>query len=116
MTGSDGGPGPGAEQTEPVSSKGLREAMTGDLATGWHDFGTAIALVEPRTGFMVAAVFAIWLSAFLADGFGFRAGAGPEMLVGLHVERSVDMAVGLLGILKSGAAYVPSAAPTTRTS
>src|SRR3954453_23934958 len=54
--------------------------MTSDLATGWHDFGTAIALVEPRTGFMVAAVFAIWLSASLADGFGFRAGAGPEML------------------------------------
>jgi transglutaminase-like putative cysteine protease len=56
-------------------------AMTDDLASGWHDFGTAIALVEPRTGFMVAAVFAVWLSAFLADGFGFRAGAGPEMLV-----------------------------------
>ncbi len=34
-------------------------------------------------------------------------GAGPEMLVGLCVERSVEMAVGLLGILKSGAAYVP---------
>src|SRR5437870_4566712 len=28
-------------------------------------------------------------------------GAGPEILVGLCVERSVDMAVGLLGILKS---------------
>src|SRR3954467_6070478 len=55
--------------------------MTDDLASGWHDFGTAIALVEPRTGFMVAAVFAVWLSAFLADGLGFRAGAGPEMLV-----------------------------------
>jgi transglutaminase-like putative cysteine protease len=55
--------------------------MTDDLASGWHDFGSAIALVEPRTGFMVAAVVAVWLSAFLADGFGFRAGAGPEMLV-----------------------------------
>src|SRR4051812_37575813 len=31
-------------------------------------------------------------------------GAGPEMLVGLYVDRSVDMAIGLLGILKSGAA------------
>ncbi len=55
--------------------------MTDDLATSWHDFGTAIALVEPRTGFLVAAAAAVWLSAFLADGFGFRAGAGPEMLV-----------------------------------
>ena len=55
--------------------------MTDDLANSWHDFGTAIALVEPRTGYLVAAAAAIWLSAFLADGFGFRAGAGPEMLV-----------------------------------
>ncbi len=34
-------------------------------------------------------------------------GVGPNMLVGLCVKRSLDMAVGLLGILKSGAAYVP---------
>jgi amino acid adenylation domain-containing protein len=34
-------------------------------------------------------------------------GAGPETLVGLCVERSPEMLVGLLGILESGAAYVP---------
>ena len=34
-------------------------------------------------------------------------GVGPNMLVGLCVERSLDMVVGLLGILKAGAAYVP---------
>jgi amino acid adenylation domain-containing protein/FkbM family methyltransferase len=34
-------------------------------------------------------------------------GVGPEMLVGLCVERSVEMIVGLLGILKAGAAYLP---------
>ena len=34
-------------------------------------------------------------------------GAGPDRLVGLAVERSLDMAVGLLAILKSGAGYVP---------
>jgi amino acid adenylation domain-containing protein len=34
-------------------------------------------------------------------------GAGPGQIVGFCVERSVDMLVGLLGILKSGAAYVP---------
>jgi len=34
-------------------------------------------------------------------------GAGPGVAVGLLVERSVGMAVGILGILKSGAAYVP---------
>ncbi|MBL0343528.1 MAG: AMP-binding protein [Bacteroidetes bacterium] len=34
-------------------------------------------------------------------------GAGPDVLVGLCVERSIDLVVGVLGILKSGAAYVP---------
>jgi amino acid adenylation domain-containing protein len=34
-------------------------------------------------------------------------GAKPGALVGLFVERSVEMVVGLFGILKSGAAYVP---------
>ncbi|MEO0374387.1 MAG: amino acid adenylation domain-containing protein [Cyanobacteria bacterium P01_A01_bin.17] len=34
-------------------------------------------------------------------------GVGPEVLVGLCVERSLDMVVGLLGILKAGGAYVP---------
>jgi amino acid adenylation domain-containing protein len=34
-------------------------------------------------------------------------GAGPERLVGVCIERSIDLVVALLGILKSGAAYVP---------
>lgn len=36
-----------------------------------------------------------------------RMGVGPETLVGLCLERSVEMIVGLLAILKAGAAYVP---------
>jgi len=32
---------------------------------------------------------------------------GPESLVGLCVERSLEMVIGLLGILKAGGAYVP---------
>lgn len=34
-------------------------------------------------------------------------GANPEVIVGLFLERSADLVVGLLGILKAGAAYLP---------
>ncbi|OUL35844.1 hypothetical protein BV372_09645 [Nostoc sp. T09] len=34
-------------------------------------------------------------------------GVGPDVLVGICVERSLEMIVGLLGILKAGGAYVP---------
>jgi amino acid adenylation domain-containing protein len=36
-----------------------------------------------------------------------RLGAGPEALIGICVERSIAMLVGLLGILKAGGAYLP---------
>ncbi|MBC8030241.1 MAG: amino acid adenylation domain-containing protein [Pyrinomonadaceae bacterium] len=42
----------------------------------------------------------------LARYLGAR-GVGAETLVGICIERSLDMAVGILGILKSGAAYLP---------
>src|SRR5262249_23773158 len=36
-----------------------------------------------------------------------RPGAGPDVLVGLCLERSVEMVVAVLGILKAGGAYLP---------
>ncbi|WFU79161.1 LLM class flavin-dependent oxidoreductase [Bradyrhizobium sp. CIAT3101] len=39
--------------------------------------------------------------ALIADG------AKPDQMVGIYVERSAEMMIGLLGILKAGAAYVP---------
>src|SRR5262249_43056813 len=36
-----------------------------------------------------------------------KVGVGPDVVVGLMVERSLDMVVGLFGILKAGGAYVP---------
>ncbi len=43
-------------------------------------------------------------------------GVGKEVLVGICMERSLEMVVGLLGILKAGGAYVPlgPAYPTER--
>jgi amino acid adenylation domain-containing protein len=43
-------------------------------------------------------------------------GVGPDVLVGICLERSLEMVVGLLGILKVGGAYVPldPAYPTER--
>ncbi|HET8842301.1 MAG TPA: amino acid adenylation domain-containing protein, partial [Ktedonobacteraceae bacterium] len=45
-----------------------------------------------------------------------KRGVGPDILVGLYAERSIDTLVGLLGILKAGGAYVPldPALPTAR--
>ncbi|KRP71473.1 pyoverdine sidechain peptide synthetase [Pseudomonas paralactis] len=36
-----------------------------------------------------------------------EAGVGPDVLVGLAAERSIEMVVGLLAVLKAGGAYVP---------
>ena len=42
----------------------------------------------------------------LAHALGEQ-GVGPDVLVGICVERSVEMVIGLLAILKAGGAYVP---------
>ncbi|MDX6695902.1 MAG: hypothetical protein QOF02_3505, partial [Blastocatellia bacterium] len=36
-----------------------------------------------------------------------KAGVGPEVLVGIMVERGIEMLVGVLGIIKAGGGYVP---------
>jgi amino acid adenylation domain-containing protein len=45
-----------------------------------------------------------------ANGLAWRLqslGVGPDVLVGLRMERSLDLVVGVLGILKAGGAYLP---------
>jgi len=41
-------------------------------------------------------------------------GARPDRLVGICLERSLEMVIGLLGVLKAGAAYVPLVLPIRR--
>lgn len=36
-----------------------------------------------------------------------KQGVGPDVLVGLHMQRSLEMVVSILGILKAGGAYIP---------
>jgi len=40
-------------------------------------------------------------------GWLIKKGVQPETMVGIMIERSIEMIVGILGILKSGAAYLP---------
>lgn len=47
-----------------------------------------------------------WRASQLA-GFLRRLGVRPEVFVGIYMERSLEMVVALLGVLKAGAAYVP---------
>jgi amino acid adenylation domain-containing protein len=72
----------------------------------------AIALVFPSTGSGRGEDQQITYRALnnRANQFAYylqKLGVGPEVLVGICVERSVEMIVGLLGILKVGGAYVP---------
>jgi amino acid adenylation domain-containing protein len=36
-----------------------------------------------------------------------RSGVGPEVIVGIHMDRSIEMLVSILGVLKAGGAYLP---------
>ncbi|MEM9487776.1 MAG: amino acid adenylation domain-containing protein, partial [Myxococcota bacterium] len=64
----------------------------------------AIALREPGRELSFAALdaranqLAHWLRSV---------GVGPEVRVGLHLDRSIEALIGVLGILKAGGAYVP---------
>jgi amino acid adenylation domain-containing protein len=103
----------------------LSAAEQQQLLLEWNDTQRAYPqeqcihqLFEAQAARAPDAVAVVWEDAFLTYGeLNRRAnqlahylqslGVGPEVLVGLSVERSIEMMVGLLGILKAGGAYVP---------
>jgi len=110
----------------------LSEAERGQIVIEWNDTGDTgdtvsfaagaqelFAAQARRTPDAVAVVYgddpqkAALTYAELAARAGRlashlrRLGVGPDVLVGLFVERSLDMVVGILGILQAGGAYVP---------
>ncbi len=105
----------------PLLSAPEKERILGacnDTAVGWPPPYTIHALIEKQAASTPDAVAVVAgevtltyrdLTARAARLAGFLAtrGAGPGSLVGLSVERSADMVVALLGILRTGAAYVP---------
>jgi amino acid adenylation domain-containing protein len=62
----------------------------------------ALAFEDQRLTYRELDRRATLLAAYLQ-----RAGVGPEVLVALFAERSLDAIVGLLGVLKAGGAYLP---------
>ncbi|MFH8462639.1 amino acid adenylation domain-containing protein [Streptomyces sp. NPDC017991] len=63
---------------------------------------TALVCGDERLDYAALAGRAGRLARALADQ-----GVGPGDIVGLHTGRSVELVVGVLGVLKSGAAYLP---------
>jgi amino acid adenylation domain-containing protein len=103
----------------------LSEGERQQLVTEWND--TSVELEEERTVTQLiearaarspdktAIVFGearltyaelISRANTLAYALG-KLGVGPETLVGIYAERSLEMVWSLLGVMKSGAAYVP---------
>jgi amino acid adenylation domain-containing protein/non-ribosomal peptide synthase protein (TIGR01720 family) len=103
----------------------LTEAELKQLLVDWNDTGTDHAqgqciheLFEAQVERMPDAVALTFEDSWLtylelnrrANQLGHHLqnlGVGPEVLVGICVERSLEMVIGLLGVLKAGGAYIP---------
>jgi len=103
----------------------LSDAERTRLLVGWNDTRAEFP-VDARTHTLFEAQAARTPGAVAVEGEGVsltyaeldarsnrlahhlrRCGVGPDVRVGLSVERSPEMAVGILGVLKAGGAYVP---------
>jgi transglutaminase-like putative cysteine protease len=57
------------------------DTLTRDVSNSWGNFATAIAPVPADRGYLLVAIAALWVGAWLSDGFAFRAGVNVESLV-----------------------------------
>ena len=82
----------------------MKSVCTISLRRKWRRAPDAIALVfrEQDLTYRELNRRANQLAGYLRS-----VGVGPRSFVGIFVERSIEMIVGLLGVLKAGAAYLP---------
>jgi len=57
------------------------QAVSADLNDAWRRFGEVVAPTPTTRGFVLGAVSGVWLAAFVADLFAFRARARLESIV-----------------------------------
>src|SRR2546423_587361 len=81
-------------------SHGLRELIEAQVERA----ADAIALVDEEASLSYGELNS---RANRLGGYLHHLGVGPEVRVGICLERSLDLVVGLIGILKAGAAFVP---------
>ncbi|MFG1349931.1 amino acid adenylation domain-containing protein [Xanthobacter autotrophicus] len=100
------------EEAREALAAGLGAAMEIGAERRLHALFAAVAARQPEA--MAVACGADSLTYGALDAAAnrlahrlIRLGAGPGQAVALRLERSVELIVGLLGILKAGAAYVP---------
>jgi amino acid adenylation domain-containing protein len=86
--------------TEPAGVGPLHELFETQVAQ--HPDATAVASDEASVSYAELNARANRLARHLRD-----LGVGPDTLVALALERSVDLVVAILGVLKAGGAYLP---------